>query len=785
MNTKTQRWWDIPAVVLLVCALLSAAIRLHVTGWTDHLGRLEIVVILGAILGIFLGKTIWRGRTAFFVGLMYTLIAVPWQLVVMMPKGEWLFRLNLLYARLYWAVADFLKNQPVKDPILFLATMVALYWLASLLSAYGLVRRANPWLPLLSLGVMVLVIEYTVELYRYIKVTGGTYSLFYLIFCLLLLGRLYFVRSRREWEQRGGTVELEVGYDLGRGALVSALVLALVAWNAPRVFNIFASDNPAQERISREWQAFRDRINKATNSLKSPSPMVVEGYGNNMFLGTGGPLGNEVVFTVRPYEKERVYGRIYWTARTYDTYVGNGQWVTSIAGTQQMGPAVDFLNYPDWEMRKNFDFTFSSRISLLQTLYYPAEPVKINREVQAVLDKNENGEVDFNALIMDPPLRAGEEYRVTALVPQPSTKAMREASSEYPEWVKERYLQLPENFSPRIAELAQQIAGSEETNYDKALAITQYLRRTITYSESIPQPPRNRDPLEWFLFDLRSGFCNYYASAEVVMLRSLGIPARLSAGYAQGTWDPEQGLYTVIGKDSHAWPEVYFPNVGWVPFEPTVSQPMVAFPSGDTDGEDNAEALDPRGGREMDDNLYPPPGSENPYEDFLRAQQNNGGTLPGGFFIAPWMVVMVVSVVVAAVLVYLERRRRRVSSLPLPAWMERTLDERGWRTPGWLRLWSRQSLRTPMENLFANVGIMLRIWGQMADPAQTPAEQVALLVSIVPGLKESAVALLEEYQRSLYSPYPANLLRARQAVDELRSTGLKNWVLRLAGLEPA
>lgn len=782
MNTKIQRWWDLPAAILLVCALLSAAVRLHVTEWTTNLGRVDFAVVIGALLGFLLGKSIWRGRVTFVVGLLYSLIIVPWLLVAIMPEGEWMFRINLLYARLYWAVADLIRNQPVKDPILFLTAMVALYWLASLLSSYGLVRRVNPWAPLLSVGVMVLVIEYTVELYRYVRVTGGTYSLLYLVFCLMLLGRVYFIRSRREWERRGGTVELEVGYDLGRGVLVSAVVLALLAWNTPRLFNIFSSDNPAQERISREWQAFRDKINKATDSLKSPSPMVVEGYGNNMFLGTGGNLGEETVFTVKPAGGERLFGRMYWPARTYDNYVGNGQWVTTISDAQAMGPNQPGLKYPLWDMRKLQEFTFSSRISLLQTLYFAAEPVSVNRDVRAILSVNEDGEVDFNAMVMDPPLRAGEEYRVNASIVSPTVFALREAEPVYPDWVAERYLQLPENFSPRIAELAEQVAGSEETPYQKALAITQYLRRTITYSETIPQPPRDRDPLEWFLFDLRSGFCNYYASAEVLMLRSLGVPARLSAGYAQGTWDPEQQLYVVIGKDSHAWPEVYFPNVGWVVFEPTVSLPMVSYPSGD-DAASSGMSLDPRG-RDMFDSSYMPPMDTNPAEDMLRAYQNEDPGEIVGSFITPLSVTILAAVLVISGLVYLELRRRKSSSLPLPSWLERTLDDRGFRTPGWLRLWSRQALRTPMENLFANVGTMLKIWGQQVDPAQTPSEQVSLLVSIVPGLQESATALLEEYERSIYSPHPANIIRARMAVDTIRSVGLKNWALRLAGLEP-
>jgi transglutaminase-like putative cysteine protease len=86
--------------------------------------------------------------------------------------------------------------------------------------------------------------------------------------------------------------------------------------------------------------------------------------------------------------------------------------------------------------------------------------------------------------------------------------------------------------------------------------------------------------MEWFLFDEQTGFCNYYATAQVLMLRSLGIPARFVVGYAQGEYDPQTKTYTVRKKDSHAWPEVYFIDYGWMPFEPTVDQPALIRPLG-------------------------------------------------------------------------------------------------------------------------------------------------------------------------------------------------------------
>jgi hypothetical protein len=151
--------------------------------------------------------------------------------------------------------------------------------------------------------------------------------------------------------------------------------------------------------------------------------------------------------------------------------------------------------------------------------------------------------------------------------------------------------------------------------------------------------------------------------------------------------------------------------------------------------------------------------------------------------VSPWTYVLIAGVAVAAALVFLEWRRRRIQDLPLPSWLEKTLDERGLHTPDWLRLWSRRSLRTPMENLFANVAWMLRVWGQKIDPALTPSEQIDMLVRTVPGVKRQAVTLLDEYQRAMYSPYPANTLRAKQAVVEMRSIGYRNWVMHLVGLE--
>jgi hypothetical protein len=123
------------------------------------------------------------------------------------------------------------------------------------------------------------------------------------------------------------------------------------------------------------------------------------------------------------------------------------------------------------------------------------------------------------------------------------------------------------------------LTASATTPYAQAKAIESYLR-TLSYNDAIPAPPAGRDPLEYFLFDLRQGYCDYYATAMATMLRVVGVPARAVSGYAEGTFDPEKGLYLVTERDAHTWVEVFFPEYGWIEFEPTAGESSLERPSG-------------------------------------------------------------------------------------------------------------------------------------------------------------------------------------------------------------
>jgi transglutaminase superfamily protein len=108
------------------------------------------------------------------------------------------------------------------------------------------------------------------------------------------------------------------------------------------------------------------------------------------------------------------------------------------------------------------------------------------------------------------------------------------------------------------------------------MALTTYLQRNFRYTLDLPPVPAGRDPVDWFLFDVKTGYCEQFATAETLMLRSLSIPARLATGYSPGDYDPVLNQSVIRERDAHAWVEVWFPGQGWVPVDPTPGVPAVA-----------------------------------------------------------------------------------------------------------------------------------------------------------------------------------------------------------------
>lgn len=167
----------------------------------------------------------------------------------------------------------------------------------------------------------------------------------------------------------------------------------------------------------------------------------------------------------------------------------------------------------------------------------------------------------------------GLAYRVTSASPRLSSDDLSGLGGEVPDDIRDRYLGLPSDFSPRVTQLAQELTAAAEGPAAQARALQDHLR-TFDYDLAVG-PGHSEDALEAFLFDTRRGYCEQFAGSFAAMARSIGLPARVAVGFTTGDVDPtDPQRFVVRGEHAHAWPEVYIAGAGWVAYEPTPGRGM-------------------------------------------------------------------------------------------------------------------------------------------------------------------------------------------------------------------
>ena len=269
--------------------------------------------------------------------------------------------------------------------------------------------------------------------------------------------------------------------------------------------------------------------------------------------------------------------RYYWRSVTYDRYLGSG-WRSGSAPPQPINANTPLipglltgykLVHMDVEMIQPEGKLFWSGM-----LYSADVPFTANWRVRP----QSSLFADQSALLqadMFAALTKATAFKVDTYVPIVTVNELRTASTEYSDEIANRYLELPKSVPDRIHALAREITKGMNNPYDKAKAIESYLRTTYPYDLDVPTPPEDQDVADYFLFDLKKGYCDYYATAMVVLARSSGIPARFVSGYSPGAYDAPNAQYVIREMNAHSWAEIYFPEVGWVEFEPTASEPEI------------------------------------------------------------------------------------------------------------------------------------------------------------------------------------------------------------------
>ena len=372
---------------------------------------------------------------------------------------------------------------------------------------------------------------------------------FFIFIALFLMGRLNFLQDQKSWRERRVFLSPENSIDLTSSIAIAAGLIIITAWTVPLSITRIDTVRQAWERITKPWTDFTDRMENAVSALELPSGgRPGEFFGTELELGSGFPLSDTVMFTVLapelPFDVRPP--RYYWRGRTYD-YFSGGQWYTTGTTRTEFATTDTNLTIDDANTSQPLRFAFSTGESKFSLLYSPAQPVWFSRP-GSYLTSPAEAALNITSWNATPSLLPGETYQVDAVVKNPNIEELRTAGTQYPQWILDKYLQMPENFSPRIKTLAEELTAQAETPYDKTIAITRYLRENIEYAPTIPTAPRNTDALEWVLFEYKKGYCVYYASSEVMMLRSLGVPARMAVGFAQGTGSSQGGLNEDIGR---------------------------------------------------------------------------------------------------------------------------------------------------------------------------------------------------------------------------------------------
>jgi hypothetical protein len=769
---RSSRWWDSAAAVLLLLALLTASGRLLVTDWVDHLSVGQTLVFLGTAAGLALGYSIFPRWLAATFGVLYGLFVIPWQLGITVghitDDAMWSDRLIVMGERLLNTLREFLQQEPVHDPVLFLFIMAVLAWGLSVHASFCLVRNARPWRIIVPAGLAAVLIQ-GADPYQPRRLW---YLTAYLLFSLLLLSRLTFLHLRSQWRQDDARIPPLIGLDISYVVVAATVVLILVSWVLPAMADVLPvakriwdqTTNPVEERLDNLFASLERRGATVT---------VSDYYSDDFPLGRGRELSDALVASVQVPADAGSRLRYYWRARVYDRYT-DGQWSTgALTMTEKVGSGTFASVSPEIEGRTTITFAFTSAEPIV-TLYAAPQPLWASRSVEVDFALNPDGSIDVASLHGSPPLNAGQTYLVGSSVTDVTVLELREAGTEYPEWVTERYLAIPDSITPRMRELALEIAGDYENTYDIVADVTRFLRFSITYSEVITDaPPQDQEPLDWFLFDSRVGFCNYYASSQVVLLRSLGIPARLAVGFAEGEHQLGTNTYLVYERNAHAWPEVYFPGFGWVEFEPTASEDPIVRPLGDVDAE-GGELLVPSG-RDYEEMMQERLDRLEAMDEIAPGEGLSAGS--EGILDrlgSPYLVLAFLLGCVVLVLVWRVQRWRALRAFPVI--LERGFVRLGWKPPAFLRRWVMRANLSPLQRAYMEVDQALRRLNAPPAPADTPAERTASLANVLPVASEPACQLLAEYHSATYSPHVHSTVTAWEAARSIRKL---SWLAKL------
>ncbi len=552
-------------VTLAALLALAVAWPIQQARWVANMPPATLVALLGLALAVVLARAGWSAWRAHLLAAGAGTVVVAFSALAMSPTFGVLERALALGRELdYWfsgVFTDELRGGVVEFGIFILA----LLWALGFSAGWYALRRRQGWSSVLVGG---LVLSFVLG-----NISGGTarWLALFMGASVLLLIHMSTVRRLVSWRARQLSFEATVVLSQSAVVLLFGLgvVLAISVVPTTEATPLRVLADAAQETVEKVEAEF----SRLFNGLPSRLSYKTIVYEDETHFSGNPNLTDEMLFTV---EGDR---GTYWRARTYTNYTGTG-W-----DTVEEAEWVDILDTepPATEKRVTNEHFFRVRAAT-DTLFSGGLPVRYDRTAEALVQLDLPDEILQVRYGRDTreffPTRTNLRYLSAGSESFATPDDLRDAPTEYPEAVTDTYLQLPPTLPERVYDLAQSIAGQKENPYDQAIAVRDHVV-TFAYNLDITAPPEDQDGVDYFLFDLRQGYCDYYASSMAVLLRTLGVPSRYVLGYASGRRQGGTGPFEVLDLNYHSWVEAYFPDYGWIPFEPTPPN-AIEFGRGDT-----------------------------------------------------------------------------------------------------------------------------------------------------------------------------------------------------------
>ncbi len=544
---ELNNWQNWVGIFLVFLTLEIAVLSIEQAHWITPQPSLSLVLFFSVVITLILARLRLFGFIKFLLSLVIGLAVTLWQAmnVLTVPETTPRFTHMLDVISSWWQGST--APLPGDEKIIYVIFITFLTWIIGCLSLWFIIRRNNAWVAV-CLGGLVVLFN-----------LGNLPDTFYIFFFLYFFTAALLLASTRMTGPflKAGLTGKYSGKSiiyLGVSLLCITAVAASISWVAPQaratgLQDFIATKLPWQRDIT------ESKIN-IFNLVPAKQALSTAGTLKDLPFSNTWNYGDEIkyiVFSERPS---------YWRMNVYDTYTSQ-DWTSSPTEKtllEASTPWVDANEHPDEEVMR---YAVNTQI-YTDVLFTTGSFISSDIPVRVSVGSGGDIEAVNAARVLNP----GENYMVTSRIVTATENDLSRAGEQYPEALKTKYLQLPADISADIKTLTENITRSASTPYAKVMAIVDYLSH-FTYKLVVNAPPEGADSVTYFLFNRQSGHCLHFASATVLMLRSIGIPSRLAVGYLPGELSNIAGQYILRDKFYHAWPQIYFPGYGWVDIEAT------------------------------------------------------------------------------------------------------------------------------------------------------------------------------------------------------------------------